>query len=131
MTTVMSITQYRDRTGFDTPLEYIMDRDGVTQDDIVAASQDVHHALWDYLLDWEWDERGRSHPVIAAIYGETYKRLRIERPELFDSRAFDQPDYPNIVTVIDTDGSTRTLDVTAAPEAQAAADEWKKGTEQR
>ena len=131
MTTMMSITQYRDRTGFDTPLEYIMDRDGVTQDDIVAASQDVHHALWDYLLNYNWGVTGRSHPVITAIYGETSKRLRIERPELFDSRAFDQPDYPNIVTVIDTDGSTRTLDITAVPEAQAAADEWKKGTEQR
>ena len=131
MTTMMSITQYRDRTGFDTPLEYIMDRDGVTQDDIVAASQDVHHALWDYLLNYNWGVTGRSHPVITAIYGETSKRLRIERPELFDSRAFDQPDYPNIVTVIDTDGSTRTLDITAVPEARAAADEWKKGTEQR
>ena len=128
---MMSPAQYRERYGFDTPLEYIMDRDGVTQDDIVAASQDVHHAFWDYLLDWKWDELGRSHPVIAAIYGETCKRLRIERPELFDSRAFDQPDYPNIVTVMDTDRSTRTLDVTAVPEAQAAADEWKKGTEQR
>ena len=128
---MMSPAQYRERYGFDTPLEYIMDRDGVTQDDIVAASQDVHHALWDYLLDWKWDELGRSHPVIAAIYGETCKRLRIERPELFDSRAFDQPDYPNIVTVMDTDRSTRTLDVTAVPEAQAAADECKKGTEQR
>ena len=131
MTTVMSTAQYRDRYGFDTPLEYIMDRDGVTQDDIVAASQDVHHALWDYLLNYNWGVTGRSHPVITAIYGETSKRLRIERPELFDSRAFDQSDYPNIVTVIDTDGSTRTLDVTAVPEAQAAADEWKKGTEQQ
>ena len=131
MTTVMSTAQYRERYGFDTPLEYIMDRDGVTQDDIVAASQDVHHALWDYLLNYNWGVTGRSHPVIAAIYGETSKRLRIERPELFDSRAFDQSDYPNIVTVIDTDGSTRTLDVTAVPEAQAAADEWKKGTEQQ
>tara|TARA_B110001454_G_C12526365_1_gene353273 strand:- start:47 stop:415 length:369 start_codon:yes stop_codon:yes gene_type:complete len=113
-------------------VEYFMDRDGITQDDIAAASRDVHHALWDYLYEpiiSAWEQK--PHPVIAAIYGETNKRLRIERPELFDSRAFDQPDYPNIVTVIDTDRSTRTLDVTAVPEAQTAADEWKKGTEQR
>ena len=69
------------------PLTYIMERDGITHDDIIAASHDADHPLWrwDNPRIWNtergpaqgWDgDRPEQNPMIAAIMQEIYNRQR-------------------------------------------------------